>query len=82
MLPPSKFSIVWDAAALVTFYRLPIHSATRLDREVMQFAETGRGHIDWVAPYYRLHVGSFYLLLAIDRSAGVLSVLAIRRRHS
>lgn len=75
----SRFSIFWDPAALVVFYRLPMHSAMLVDRAVVQFAETGEGRLEWVAPYYRLCVGSFYIPLTIDVESRSLTVLRIRR---
>lgn len=78
-MPPNKLSIEWSPAALVTFYRLPLQVATAIDRAVIQLAETGRGRIEWVAPYYRLYVGSFDLPLVLDREARKLTVLNIYR---
>mgnify|MGYP000988797493 CR=1 FL=1 len=74
-----RFTILWDPAALFVFYRLPIHSATLVDRSVIRFAETGQGTLEWVAPYYRLRAGSFDLVLAIDREGERLTVLRIYR---
>jgi hypothetical protein len=56
-----------------------MHSAMLVDRAVIQFAETGKGRLEWVAPYYRLHVGSHYLLMTIDIESRALTVLRIRR---
>ena len=76
-LQPNRLSIEWSPAALVTFYRLSIHSATMIDRAVIQLAETGQGRVHWVAPYYRLYVGSYDLPLVLDRQARSLTVLHI-----
>jgi hypothetical protein len=73
------YSIAWAHAALFTFYRLPIHSATLADRAVTRFAETGEGHVEWVAPYHRLRAGVYDLALRVDRDARSIAVLYIYR---
>jgi hypothetical protein len=71
--------IVWGPAALHVFYRLPIHSATMVDRAVIRLAEHGEGHLEWVAPYHRLRVGLFDVYLAIAPEARRVTVLRILR---
>jgi hypothetical protein len=56
-----------------------MHAAMQIDRAVLKFAELGQGRIEWVPPYYRLHVGLFYLALTIDTNSRSLTVLRIRR---
>jgi hypothetical protein len=56
-----------------------MHAATTVDRAVIQFAETGQGHVEWVAPYDRLHAGSFHVLIVVDAESLTLSVLNIYR---
>lgn len=74
-----SFRVAWAPAALWTFYRLPIHSATVIDRAVICFAETGDGEIQWVAPYHRLRAGVHDVALSIDREARQLTVLYLHR---
>ena len=74
-----KLIVHWHPAALSVFYRLPMHSATRMDRAVILFAETGQGQIEWVAPYYRLRAGGFDVAVAIDRGKRTLTVLRVHR---
>lgn len=74
-----SFRIIWAPAALQTFYRLPIHSATVVDRAVLRFAQTGDGHLEWVAPYHRLRAGVHDLALTIDRDERTLTVLFVYR---
>jgi len=74
-----SFSVAWAPAALSTFYRLPIHSATVIDRAVIHFAGTGLGEIQWVAPYHRLRAGVDDVALSIDREARQITVLYLHR---
>jgi hypothetical protein len=73
------FAIAWDPAALFVFYRLPLHTATIVDRAVIRFAHTGAGHIEWVAPYHRLRAGVHDVALRIDTEARTIAVLRIYR---
>ena len=45
---------IWHPRALSVFYKLPVHSATLLDRAVVSFAETGRGELYWDPPEHVL----------------------------
>lgn len=74
-----KPDVVWGPAALHVFYGLPIHSATMVDRAVIQLVEHGVGQVEWVAPYHRLRVGLFDVYLAVDREAHRLTVLRVLR---
>jgi hypothetical protein len=74
-----KFAILWHQAALFAFYRLPLHTATLVDRATVLFAETGEGRLEWVAPYHRLRAGKHELVIAIDREKRVFTVLGIYR---
>ncbi len=78
-MPPNKLSIQWNHAALVTFYRLPMHTATLIDRAIILFANTGKGTVERVDPYYCLRVGSYYVPFVIDPEARTLSVMRIFR---
>jgi hypothetical protein len=73
------FTVVWDPAALFVFYRLPMHTATIVDRAVITFAETGKGELDWDPPYHLLRAGKHDVVLAIDVKTRTLTVLRIHR---
>ena len=74
-----KFDLLWHPAALFMFYRLPLHSATLVDRAIIRFAETGAGHLEWVPPYHRLRAGAYDVVMVIDREQRSLTVLQIFR---
>lgn len=74
-----SLAIAWSPAALWVFYRLPMHSATILDRAVIRLAETGEGELGSEPPYHRLRAGTFDVLISIDRSARRLTVLHVYR---
>jgi hypothetical protein len=75
------FAIVWDWPALATFYQLPLHTATIVDRAVLRFAERGEGHLEWVPPYHRLRAGLYDLALSIDTERFTITVIRIYRRR-
>lgn len=75
----SGFTVTWDWPALATFYRLPLHTATMVDRAVIRLAESGEGRLEWVAPHYRLRVGLCELALTIDHEEQTVTVLRIYR---
>lgn len=63
--------ILWHPAALSVLYRLHPWTAAAVDRSVIRFAETGVGHIEWVAPYHRLRAGAAPVAaLSIARETG------------
>ncbi|WP_437322545.1 hypothetical protein [Sorangium sp. So ce381] len=74
-----SFHVVWNFPALVTFYRLPMHSAFMIDRAVVRFAETGEGELVWEAPYHLLSAGFHDVALAIERETRTITVLRIYR---
>lgn len=73
------FEIIWNWPALITFYRLPLHTATMVDRAVIRFAERGEGHLEWVPPYYRLRAGFYDIALVIDPERVTVTVMRIYR---
>lgn len=73
------FRVLWNFPAVVMFHRLPMHSAFLIDRAVIRFAETGKGEVTWIAPYYRLRAGFYDAVLAVDRETHTLTVLRIYR---
>jgi mRNA-degrading endonuclease RelE of RelBE toxin-antitoxin system len=74
-----SYEIAWCHEALWIFYRLPLHSATIVDRTVIRFAATGEGEIGWEAPYHRLRAGQFKVWLAIDFAEQRIVVIHIQR---
>jgi mRNA-degrading endonuclease RelE of RelBE toxin-antitoxin system len=74
-----SFEIVWDWAALVTFYRLPRHTATIVDRAVILLVESGQGRVEWVAPYHRLRAGFYEVALNVDVEQRIVNVIRIYR---
>lgn len=76
-----SFAVVWDYAALATWYELPRKPAEIIATTVIRFAETGAGHIEWVAPYYRLHAGAHDLAMVVDREKRTLTVIRIYPRR-
>jgi hypothetical protein len=72
-----RFRIVWNYPALVTFYDLRVREATEIDRAILRFAETGEGHLSWVAPHHRLRAGAHDAVLAIDPAERIVTVLRI-----
>lgn len=74
-----RAAVFWDPAALFVFYRLPRSAAEQADRAVIALAESGEGHLEWVAPYHRLRAEKHDLVLAIDTRAFSITVLHIFR---
>lgn len=70
---------IWHPAALHVFYRLPLHTATLIDRATIRFAETGEGDLRWDPPHHVLYTGFHNVLLAIDLADGAIAVLRIYR---
>lgn len=78
-LPPNSLTIGWAARALWVFYRLPIHTATAIDRAVIHFANTSEGTVEWTPPYHALRVGAYRVPFVIDFDARTLTVIRIYR---
>jgi len=74
-----KLTILWHPAARFVFYRLPIHTATLVDRAIIRFAERGEGELEWAPPYHRLRAGLHDMALAIDREKRTVTVVHIFR---
>ena len=74
-----KVTVLWHHAALATFYRLFMHSATLVDRAVLRLAERGEGDLRRVAPYHRLAAGFHDVILVIDAGTLAINVLHIYR---
>jgi len=74
-----SFRILWNYPALIRFYDLHPSEAAAVDRAVIRFAETGEGHLTWVAPYHRLRAGTHDAVLVIDGEARTVTVLRIYR---
>jgi len=71
--------VVWHWPALAAFYRLPLHTATMVDRAVIRYAETGEGHLERVPPHHRLRAGFYDVVLNIDYDNQTITVLWIYR---
>lgn len=71
--------VVWDWPALATFYKLPLHTATMVDRAVVRYAERGEGQLGWDPPHHILLAGFYHIVLNIDFERGVVAVLRIYR---
>ena len=76
-----SYRILWHPAAEHQLMELGWHSAENVDAAVIRFAETGRGDVEWVPPYYRLRVGVCRVRFTIDRGAQVMNVLFVYRAH-
>lgn len=74
-----SYRIIWNFPAIRVFYSIPIHSATILDRAVIRFAEFGEGELEWDPPHHRLRAGVHDAILAIDPTAGTITVLRVYR---
>lgn len=74
-----SFAVVWDWPAKAIFFKLPMHTATMVDRAIVRFAEHGDGLLEWVAPHHRLRAGLYDVVLAIDHEQGVVTVLWVYR---
>ena len=46
---------------------------------MIRLAETGRGDVEWVAPWYRLRVGVYRVRFTVDREARTINVLFLYR---
>lgn len=71
--------IAWDYPALATLMTLHPHEAMAVDRAIIRFAETRDGHVERLAPYYRLHIGAFRVRFGVDRETGTMNVLYVYR---
>jgi hypothetical protein len=74
-----RLRIAWDYPALVAFHTLHPHHAMLVDRAIIRFAETGQGQVEWLPPYYRLHVGAFRVRFGVDRESRTMNVLYLYR---
>lgn len=78
-LLPNRLTIAWSVRALWVFYRLPIHTATAIDRAVIHFANTSEGKVEWIAPYHTLLIGAYRVPFVIDFQERILTVVRIYR---
>ncbi|HSN97025.1 MAG TPA: hypothetical protein VLS89_01970 [Candidatus Nanopelagicales bacterium] len=46
---------------------------------MIRFAETQRGDVEWVSPYYRLRVGHYRVRFTIDAPTRTMNVLYVYR---
>jgi hypothetical protein len=50
-----------------------------VDAAVIRVADSGRGDVERVAPWYRLRVGVHCVRFTVDREAGTMNVLFLYR---
>ncbi|MFO0756461.1 MAG: type II toxin-antitoxin system RelE/ParE family toxin [Byssovorax sp.] len=74
-----KLAIVWHPAAENQLGALGWHPAESIDAAVIRFAETQRGDVEWVAPYYRLRIGRYLVRFTIEAETGTMNVLFVYR---
>ena len=74
-----RFEIVWHPAAERQLKELGWHPAESVDAAVIRFAETQRGDVEWVPPYYRLRVGHYRVRFTIDSATSTMNVLYVYR---
>jgi len=74
-----KFEICWHPAAEYQLKELGWHPAESVDAAVIRFAETQRGDVEYVPPYYRLRVGMYRVRFTIDRQTRTMNVLLVYR---
>jgi mRNA-degrading endonuclease RelE of RelBE toxin-antitoxin system len=55
------------------------HPAESVDAAVIRFAETQRGDVERVPPYYRLRVGVYRVRFTIDHETRTMNVLSVYR---
>jgi mRNA-degrading endonuclease RelE of RelBE toxin-antitoxin system len=74
-----RFEIVWHPLAEHQLKNLGWHPAESVDAAVIRFAETQRGDVERVPPYYRLRVGVYRVRFTIEHEARTMNVLLVYR---
>lgn len=74
-----SFRIVWHPGAERQLAALGWHPSESVDAAVIRFALTGRGDVEWIAPYFRLGVGVYRVRFTIDRETRTMNVLLVYR---
>jgi mRNA-degrading endonuclease RelE of RelBE toxin-antitoxin system len=74
-----KLEIIWHHAAEHQLKNLGWHPSESVDAAVIRFAETQRGDVEYVPPYYRLRAGVYRVRFTIDREARTMNVLLVYR---
>jgi mRNA-degrading endonuclease RelE of RelBE toxin-antitoxin system len=74
-----RFELIWHPAAERQLKELGWHPSESVDAAVIRFAETQRGDVEWVSPYYRLRVGHYRVRFTIDATARTMNVLLVYR---
>ena len=72
---------LWHSLALDEVNSLADATAACVRYAVERLATTGRGDVEWVAPYFRLHVGRFRVCFSVDPAARGLDILFVRLRR-
>ncbi|MFO0756342.1 MAG: hypothetical protein U0359_07620 [Byssovorax sp.] len=71
--------VAWDYAALSALMELHPYEAMAVDRAVIRYAETRAGHVEWLPPYFRLHIGVFRVRFGVDCEMDAMNVLYLYR---
>ena len=74
-----RFEIRWHPAAERQLKDLGWHPSESVDAAVIRFAETQRGDVEYVPPYYRLRVGMYRVRFTIEHEACAMNVLFVYR---
>ena len=74
-----RFKILWHPAAEYQLKELGWHPSENVDAAVLRFADTQRGDVEWVPPYYRLRVGRYRVRFTIDVATRTINVLFVYR---
>ncbi len=73
-----RFEVLWHPAAERQLKALGWHPSESVDAAVIRFAETQRGDVEHVPPYYRLRVGMYRVRFRLAaKEAGFLISLAL-----
>jgi mRNA-degrading endonuclease RelE of RelBE toxin-antitoxin system len=74
-----RFELVWHPAAERQLLELGWRTAGIVDAAVIRFAETQRGDVEYVPPYYRLRAGTYCVRFTIDAEPRRMNVLLVYR---
>jgi mRNA-degrading endonuclease RelE of RelBE toxin-antitoxin system len=74
-----RFEIIWHPVAERQLKDLGWHPSESVDAAVIRFAETQRGDVELVPPYYRLRVGMYRVRFTLDHETRTMNVLLVYR---
>lgn len=79
----SRWQVQWAEPALRTLYSLPWQQAARIDKAILQFAQSGEGDLIRLSGDHlsliRLRASTQFVVMSADRSARTLTVWSIYR---